>query len=144
MKPKDLKRFWKKVEKTELCWLWTAGLQKDYGAFHMNGRMRPAHRVIYEHIYGEIEKGLEIDHVCFTKNCVNPMHLEAVTPSVNTRRGIKNAGLVSQLYKSRKVEYCSNGHKRTMGNTYINGKTKVCRVCQLASVKRYQKSRVAS
>ena len=105
--------------------------------------MRPAHRVLYEHLYGEIEKGLEIDHTCFNKKCVNPMHLDKVTPSVNTRRGKLNAGQVKLTYKSDVKEYCKNGHLRNIGNTYENGKNKTCRVCQLASVNRYN-ARVTS
>lgn len=143
MKPKDLVRFWNKVTKTEMCWEWNAGTQKGYGAFYLNGKMRPAHRVLYEHLYGEIEKGLEIDHTCFNKKCVNPMHLDKVTPSVNTRRGKLNAGQVKLTYKSDIKESCKNGHLRNIGNTYEYGKTKTCRVCQLASVNRYN-ARVTS
>ncbi len=145
MKPTDITRFWKKVEKTEMCWNWTAGTQKGYGAFHLNGRMQPAHRVIYRHIYGAIKDGLEIDHTCFNRQCVNPMHLDPVTPSVNTRRGILNSGQVKLTYQPIRKEYCRNGHLRTTGNTYEYLGGRSCRVCQLAVVHRYniRKARVA-
>lgn len=143
MKPTDLKRFMQKVEKTDKCWLWTAGTQKGYGAFHLNGSMNRAHRVIYRHFFGDIEDGQEIDHTCFIKNCVNPYHLDKVTPSVNTRRGKRNAKQVKLTYKSQETEYCKNGHRRNIGNTYEFGKYKICRVCQLASVRKYQR-RVAT
>ncbi|WP_249139118.1 DNA (cytosine-5-)-methyltransferase [Actibacterium sp. MT2.3-13A] len=89
----DHERFWSKVEKTESCWDWTAALnEKGYGIFWSNDQDRSvrAHRFAYEQIDGEIPDGLELDHLCRNRKCVNPAHLEPVTGKENTRRG--NAG----------------------------------------------------
>lgn len=84
-------RFWSKVNKTETCWLWTAAIVQStgYGRIGTGGRhhMNSAHRVAYEMMVGPIPKGLQIDHLCRVRHCVNPAHMEVVTSAENTRRG---------------------------------------------------------
>ena len=48
----------------------------------------PAHRFAYERCVGPIPDGLDIDHKCRTRSCVQPSHLEPVTRAENVRRGI--------------------------------------------------------
>lgn len=81
--------FWAKVNKTETCWLW-AGARNPagYGHFRRSGTTYNAHRFAYELLVGPVEKGLQIDHLCRVRNCVRPSHMEAVTPLINTRRGM--------------------------------------------------------
>ena len=85
-----LDRFTEKyIVQPDGCWLWTsttAGSTARYGYFTWNGRKRPAHIFAYEHFVGPIPAGLEIDHQCQNKLCVNPDHLEAVTHAVNRER----------------------------------------------------------
>lgn len=77
-------RFWEKVNKTESCWLWGAFVARTgYGQVNVDGRMRYAHRVAYELLVGPIPHGLQVDHVCFTRSCVNPGHLRLVTNKQN-------------------------------------------------------------
>jgi len=69
------------------CWVWVAALNhKGYGLMSWQGRTRPAHRVSYELLRGPLVEGLEIDHLCRNRACVNPDHLEQVTSQVNTLR----------------------------------------------------------
>lgn len=75
------------------CWLWTgATAGAGYGVIGSgrtasgNARTEYAHRVSYEHFVGAIPQGLEIDHKCRMKLCVNPAHLEPVTHAENRRR----------------------------------------------------------
>lgn len=60
---------------------------KGYGMAWHEGRMRPAHRVIYERIVGPVPVDLQLDHLCRNKRCVNPGHLEVVTNAENQQRG---------------------------------------------------------
>ncbi|MFF4531456.1 HNH endonuclease signature motif containing protein [Streptomyces sp. NPDC001407] len=50
--------------------------------------MTYAHRTAYSLMVGEVPDGLQIDHLCRNALCVNPAHLEPVTPSENIRRAV--------------------------------------------------------
>lgn len=84
-------RFMKHVVADESgCWLWQSVIGKDgYGKFATSGTTKPlAHRIAYELFVGPIPEGLQIDHLCRVRRCVNPEHLEPVTQLENVRRGI--------------------------------------------------------
>jgi hypothetical protein len=70
------------------CWNWQRSLSDDgYGYFRHRGRMIFAHRWSYEKLVGPIPEGLDIDHKCRNRRCINPAHLEPVPRVVNVRRG---------------------------------------------------------
>src|SRR5574337_48498 len=81
-------RFWSHVEKTDYCWNWTAFKDKDgYGKFKpTHTTLVRAHRFSYELLVGPIPKGLQLDHICKNKACVNPAHMQAVTCNENIKR----------------------------------------------------------
>jgi hypothetical protein len=74
------------------CWLWLGSLRSGYGRFSLNGKTCEAHRVSYEHLVGPIPQGMMIDHLCRTRCCINPDHLEPVTNAENIRRGQAGKG----------------------------------------------------
>lgn len=78
-------RFWRNVEIAQPggCWLWR-GTISDQGYGKFGGRY--AHVLTWEELHGPLPAGLERDHLCRTRNCVNPLHLEAVTHRENLRR----------------------------------------------------------
>ena len=57
------------------------------GMFWCDGRSQSAHRVVFQLLGVEVPSDLDLDHLCYTKSCVNPEHLEAVTHQVNVLRG---------------------------------------------------------
>lgn len=72
------------------CWEWTGYKTKDgYGLLGAGGRGAGnlyAHRLAWERWRGVIPDGYEVDHLCFNTSCINPDHLEAVTPQENKSR----------------------------------------------------------
>jgi hypothetical protein len=127
-------RFWEKVQKTETCWLWTAQIAKNgYGRFKPEYIARQAHRVAYELLIGPIPDGLQLDHLCRVRHCVNPAHLEPVTGRENILRGFAPSAC-----RARQTE-CWRGHPFDDVNTYrrTDG-TRACRECNRDSVRRYK------
>lgn len=131
----DHQRFWGKVDRSGDCWLWTASTnQKGYGQFSLGSRVRGtyqtvrAHRYAYETLIGTIPKGMHLDHTCYERRCVNPLHLEPVTASVNNKRA------------GASKDTCWRGHPFTPENTLIgrNG-TRECRECRLERKRRYRR-----
>lgn len=109
---------------TDECWLFAGNKdQAGYGSIWRNNKNLRAHRVTYENFKGEIPEGYHIDHLCRTPPCINPDHLEAVTPRENVLRGIGVAA------KSAKRSACIHGHTYTEANTYMRRNNRVCRTC---------------
>lgn len=100
------------------CWLWTGPLNTcGYGP----------HRAIYARLVRPIPGGLELDHLCRTRACVNPEHLEPVTTAENARRWADS------------IIVCKNGHPRTPENSYRRAHNgwRRCRVCNREAQRRY-------
>jgi hypothetical protein len=67
--------FWKYVNKTNGCWLWTGKKKAGYGILKRKGVDIRAHRFSWEQVHGEIPDNLCILHKCDVRNCVKPDHL---------------------------------------------------------------------
>lgn len=85
------------------CWLWTRSTSPDgYGWASYGNRTHQAHRLAYRLVMGEPPDGMQLDHLCRVRHCVNPAHLEPVSPGENLRRSpLTTAGMVT----------CSKGHQ---------------------------------
>jgi hypothetical protein len=111
------------------CWIWHGGLHKDgYGIMKVAQKRKLVHRLTYELYRGAIPIGLEIDHLCRVRCCVNPAHLEVVEHHENVRRG--NAGGPN----SRKT-HCPSGHPYDAENTY-SPPGRIARACKICKRKR--------
>ena len=87
-------RYAEKIRPEGECWVWNAYCMKNgYGLTSKNRRTVLAHRLIYEILVGPIQEGLELDHLCRVRACVNPAHLEIVTKGENLLRGNGFAGI---------------------------------------------------
>ena len=130
------------------CWAWNGRVAYDgYGKLPSGRRgvSFPAHRVAYEYAKGPIAAGLQIDHLCRVKCCINPDHLEAVTPSINVLRGLvpitasKHMKEVRARLNAIPRTHCPRGHALTAENVRIEyqhrdgNPIKKCRECRRMS-----------
>lgn len=127
--------FWDRVSPCPMtgCWLWIGASQSTgYGCSYFQKKAVKAHRHSYSVLVGDIPPGLHIDHLCRVTCCVNPAHLEAVTPRVNQLRG---TGFSAQ--NAQKTE-CKRGHEFNAANAMLrthNGfsgpiEQRECRECK--------------
>lgn len=124
-------RFWSKVNKTESCWVWTGAKIRSkcafYSSFKSRGKQRGAHRYSYELYHKrELSDAESIDHLCRNTLCVNPHHLEAVSPRENTLRGTGPSAL------NAKKTHCLRGHSLTPENLLAQSEKtgwRLCKVC---------------
>ena len=124
------------------CWLWIGSVSTGgYGLIGLNKKVRPAHRILYEQKFGPIPVGLEIDHLCRTRCCVNPDHLEAVTRRENIMRGLGPSA------RQAKQTHCKNGHPLAGENLVINkgkyGPMRQCKTCRLEYLNKNRERRNA-
>lgn len=107
------------------CWEWQGNKTTNgYGKWQRGPghSERAVHRIAFEHYRNTpIPQGMQLDHLCRNRVCLNPDHLEVVTPSENTLR---------QDHWERRKTHCPKGHEYNDENTRRTPKGKrVCRIC---------------
>jgi hypothetical protein len=111
-----------RIDQATGCWIWLlAKNDRGYGRKQLGGRKEsgghkvPAHRYMYEKIYGKIPAGLQLDHVCRNTSCVNPTHLQPVTCAENTRRGLSAKLDAADVRSIRQNLLCTSSYGSTRG-----------------------------
>lgn len=128
-------RFMARVEiSSNNCWNWCGPLNKGgYGLSSIDGKRTLAHRAFWLFDQGPIPDGMDLDHLCRNRNCINPAHMEIVTRSVNLRRGFEARG-------------CKNGHPFNGDDFSIvnrsDGSTeRRCKICHRARNKKEKRKK---
>jgi len=134
------------------CWEWQKSLSVRGGYSQMMLSVEPKKPVIYAGhraswlvFRGDVQPGMHIDHLCRNHKCVNPDHLEPVTPQENILRGeVAREGKKA----SDPVHYCRHGHSMTGDNLYefknYGVPRVICNACRKASRERTRLKNIRS
>lgn len=117
------------------CWKWTGYIKSNgYGTVGIGTREQGkdhAHRFVYSRLVASIPEGLEIDHLCRNRSCVNPTHMRLVSHAENMR--------VARNWNREKT-HCKHGHEFTEDNTGITAQGfRFCKACRRARSAKYRK-----
>ncbi len=116
------------------CWIWKGSPDKlGYCRITFRGKRQMAHRFAYEFLIGPFPEGLEPDHLCRNRSCVNPDHIEPVTHAVNMARSLNPNNIAHE------TRICRRGHPQTAETSYVSrrGET-ICRICRNARSRRFR------
>lgn len=124
-----IERLWSHVRYNPAtgCWLHIGGKSgKGYCQILIGGRLGkivPAHRFSFETYRGPIPAGLEPDHLCRVRHCMNPWHMEPVTHRENV---LRSDGIAA---RQAKQTHCIRGHSFTPENIRWEGRKRKCKAC---------------
>lgn len=131
-------RVWHKYEiQPNGCWFApNKPMPSGYVRVEINGKGRALHRVYYEQFVGPIPEGLQLDHLCRTPRCVNPAHLEPVTPRENTMR----SPIAPAALNAAKT-HCPQDHPYEGENLVVNvNGQRCCRICLRTAQRRHYRN----
>lgn len=126
---KDVDRFLSKIAHNEAtdCWLWIGALDHaGYGHFSVNMVPLPAHRASYLLSIGPIPIGRQVHHKCNVRNCVNPNHMEVLTPAEHVNVTVGHG---------KNKTHCKRGHEFTEENTRHSKSGRICNRCRWIRIK---------
>jgi hypothetical protein len=109
------------------CQVWVGYIERQgYGIVtdSRSKESRVAHRVRWEIEVGPVPKGMEVDHLCRNRACINLAHLEAVPHRVNVARGLSGS------HQAKRTE-CPKGHPYDAENTrWLPDGSRECKECK--------------
>ncbi len=120
------------IHKDTGCWCWIGAKNEGgYGTVNDGQRVWIAHRLAWVMLVGPIDSDIHLHHLveelgCIGPNCVNPYHLEPLSPEEHVWRNPDNITMVRA-----NSDFCERGHELTADNVYIrrNG-SRQCRKCR--------------
>lgn len=114
------------------CWLFGLSKIDGYGQFGFRGKTWKPHRLIRAWIDGVIPQGYDVHHICYNRSCVNPEHLQAISPSENILDS-KN----TLAGRNARKTHCPSGHPYSGDNLMIIKNKRHCRACHDERDKNY-------
>lgn len=118
------------------CWVWQQAIASNgYGVSWYRGRYCSAHRRVYQELVGPIPEGLQIDHLCDVRACVNPDHMRVCT----SRENVLRSPIAPSAINARRT-HCVNGH--SLDDCYVrpDGRRR-CRTCEQDRSREYQRAK---
>lgn len=116
------------VETPSGCWEYQGARgHRGHGYVSDKGKQCYAHRVVYEALVVDIPDGLHLDHLCQNPPCVNPQHLDPVTPRVNGLRGD------TPQSRNAKKTHCPQGHPYSGENLHVKNRRRIGKTCRRAA-----------
>jgi hypothetical protein len=110
------------------CWIWQLTLNQDgYARTYRRGTTL-AYKAYYERVHGPVPDGLQLDHLCCQRDCVNPYHLEAVTNIENTRRGKSTKLNPDKVRRIRELARTTNLTYEAIGKLFGISLSQVSRI----------------
>jgi hypothetical protein len=151
----DVERFWRRVNRTDGCWLWTGARKTSgYGEINIGGAIWDTHRLAWTITQGPIPDGLCVLHTCDVRPCVNPDHLWLGTIADNNRdmfaKG-RNRSLGRAPHP--RSTHCRNDHELTPDNVYLRTRDRAghpvsvsreCRRCNRNPERRERRARLVA
>lgn len=118
------------------CRVWVGSIKPNgYGKIVYEGRNLYTHRAAYELAHGPIPDGMTVDHLCRTRACIDPAHMELVTRGENTRRGATKT-------------HCKQGHALTGANVRMKRRgsymVRDCKACDADRQRERYRRRIAA